>query len=364
MDLNMDKLQDALGEIRDDFLLDADAAPVKKADPRRRWGALAACLCLIAAGALALWRHPGGAALPVPAPAVCGTAAEPSTMPVPRPGSIEREPVPSNIPTPHILRPGDEGYIAPDGPTPIRGLEIPAKKLPEDTKAVYDMIGLVVYRGGIYTQGASYEGEKAREIDGLVGEYLGHAKGNLDEWSRQDDYAQEFASTYYGDVYAVKGYDTGFRICLRVEWTEPDGSAVLWILFLDRFNGITVVTGSDIFEDRLHLQGRVTAFCRPDAKGGWQETDLASGVWDAFLAEADAAEFRAAHGAFWDEPARKLLLRLEDGTEAMLVLYEGGRVCCGSWGKSYYVSIPGEAFEAVFAACGDAAIRSPVPTER
>ena len=67
------------------------------------------------------------------------------------------------------------------------------------------------------------------------------------------------------DVYAVKGYDTGFRICLRVEWTEPDGSAVLWILFLDRFNGSLVINGDvasveSALKNVLHMDRKNTDF--------------------------------------------------------------------------------------------------------
>jgi hypothetical protein len=47
----------------------------------------------------------------------------------------------------------------------------------------------------------------------LLGEKLGTTKGNIDEWSKQDDYAVDFASTIEKrDVYAVKGYDKSFRI--------------------------------------------------------------------------------------------------------------------------------------------------------
>lgn len=51
--MNAEQLLDAIGEVRDDFLAQADAAPVKRKNTWLRWGAMAACFCLIAAAAFA-----------------------------------------------------------------------------------------------------------------------------------------------------------------------------------------------------------------------------------------------------------------------------------------------------------------------
>jgi len=143
--------------------------------------------------------------------------------------------------------------------TPPQGaISIPAIEL-EDSSGHLSMIGCVVYKGGIYRDAGSYLGEDAQKIEPLLGEYLGHATGTLNEWSKQDDYAEEFASTYTGSVYAVKGYDTSFRVCIKQYAEGEDGEPILWILFLDRLNGITISKGEDIFEDRLHLQGRISS---------------------------------------------------------------------------------------------------------
>lgn len=81
------------------YLTAADAAPKQKIG-WGRLGALAACLCLIAGVCLV--------------PALRNESPAPPVPPVPNPdGSIERESVPAVYPPHTILKPGDEGYIAP-----------------------------------------------------------------------------------------------------------------------------------------------------------------------------------------------------------------------------------------------------------
>ena len=50
-------LQDALELIRDDYILDAHAGPAVRKKPWLRWGALAACLCILAAVAAPRLLH-------------------------------------------------------------------------------------------------------------------------------------------------------------------------------------------------------------------------------------------------------------------------------------------------------------------
>lgn len=85
-------------------------------------------------------------------------------------------------------------------------------------------------------------------VEPLIGEYLGYAVGNIDEWSSKDDYNKEFASTIGGDVYAINGYDTTFRI--GILW-EHEGEKVLHLF--SNLNGIKLVQGRDLYEERLHL---------------------------------------------------------------------------------------------------------------
>jgi len=355
------ELLDAVGGIDGKFIENA----AHRSPKRSAWklaAPIAACLVLLAGVCLAL---PG-----------LHSSNGTRFAPVPNPnGKTEWAELPKGSPSHPILRPGDEGYITP-APTlapvpPADGITIPAIELPESSVSA-DMIGLVVYRGGIYTEARSYYGEAAQRIDPLVGERLGTATGTISEWSKQEEYAVEFASTVAGDIYTVNGYDPGFRICLRMEVEREDGQPELWIEFFDRLNGITIATGSDVFEDRLHIRGRVEAI-RWQAhddwnwnKGSLREADIPQDTWDAFLDALDQGGFIDAWtpgGAFYenrpgssiyDTPNQAhLFLHMDDGTVIELRLIEGGYVRYNSFGSGwYFVKIPGEAFDAVYDACG------------
>ena len=244
-------------------------------------------------------------------------------------------------------------------------LYIPALELP-DTAAdmVFDMIGLVVYDGGIYTQAESYYGDDALIIDKLVGDYLGYATGSINEWSTQEEYAEEFASSLAGKVYEVIGYDTDFRVCIREEVENENGEKQLWIQFLDRLNGITLTTGKDLFETRLHLRNRVAAI-HWQSHEDWnygedniQNAAIDGNLWEEFLNQIDNGTFvntwnpEISSNTVYDaEKQAHIILAMEDETVIRLRLIEGGYVGYDALGW-YFVQIPGEIFDSVFAACG------------
>ena len=248
---------------------------------------------------------------------------------------------------------------------------IPGVVLTEDADIEPTMISLVVYKGGVYTDAGSYWGEEAQKIDALLGDRLGYATGSIDEWSKQDEYSKEFASTHAGEVYAVKGYDTSFRVCIRENAVlKTNGETILRIQFLDRLNDITISTGKDLFEDRLHLNGRVDSI-RWLTHGDWnsannnyRDASFDESVWDAFLDEVDRGKFvytyspdvyfddNSSYCSFYDtQNQAHLFLTLVDGTTVELRLIEGGYVGYQALGW-YFVKIPGEAFDAVYDACG------------
>ncbi|MBR4692310.1 MAG: hypothetical protein IKP17_06080 [Oscillospiraceae bacterium] len=355
-----DMLLDAVGGI-DSRFVEAAAKPGKKRFPRRLAASLAACAVLLV-GLTAVW------------PKLRPAAPQPAPVPNPN-GTVERGEEPEVYPFPHVLRPGGEGYTAPEpiptlNPAPA-GISIPAIELPEPG-AQADMLGLIVYRGGIYTQAGRYEGEAAERIEALLGDYLGYAAGRIDEWSTQEEYAVEFASSVPGDVYAVKGYDTDFRICIRQEFTYGNGAPGLFVCFYERLNGITLTAGKDLYEERLHVRGHVAAIqwqAHEDwdwNRGNYREAPVSQEDWDAFLDALDAGGFIdawAPDGSFYegrpgstiyDTPNQAhLFLDMDDGTRIELRLIEGGYVRYRILGGGrYFVGMPGEAFDAVFDACG------------
>jgi hypothetical protein len=122
------------------------------------------------------------------------------------------------------------------------------------------MMPLFVYQGRIYLQ----YNTMIEATDGIVseedmlalrGDYLGKTKGSIDEWSKQDDYATEFASNIgESDVYTVKGYDSKYRLMVYMEY---DGGFTCDIY--DSFGGLTMDSGADFF-DLLKLKENVTSY--------------------------------------------------------------------------------------------------------
>ena len=321
------ELLDAVGGIDGKLIEEADAAVKKKPGRRFQWIAAAAACLLVGAGI----------AVPMILNRTNGNEAEPL--------SAEAEPA---------------------------GVTIPAVTLPETSGEVaYDMVGLVVYKGRICTQAGDYFGEDAKPLEALVGEHLGTAKGNLNEWSSQDEYATEFASTVPGEVYAVNGYDEGFRICIRGEIAYDDQEPVVWIEFFDCTNGITLRTGRDLFEDRLHVGERTEAVAwqtHSDWDNGGSAINAANvdpEAWAAFLEQVDNGAFINMYdpNGDWSDPENDyttvydtpnqthLYLTMRDGTTVELRLIEGGYVGYQPLGW-YFVKIPAEAFNPVYEACG------------
>lgn len=114
------------------------------------------------------------------------------------------------------------------------------------------MMPLIVYKGNVYIYTPiEIPSENAKN---LLGRKLGTTKSNINEWSTQSDYSNEFASNIgVTDVYAVHGYDEDFRIMTNI--TTEDGKN--HPEYYECLNGLTVRNGSDIFE-KLKLQGNIT----------------------------------------------------------------------------------------------------------
>ena len=238
--------------------------------------------------------------------------------------------------------------VSPSAPVPVSGVYVPAIELPEpDSGFTVDMIACVVYDGAVYTQG-----EWLGDASALVGEYLGHATGSIDEWSDESEYYVEFAGTMSGAIYSVIGYDPGFRICCL----NDDGSAML----LERLNGITLDTGADLFETRLHLPERLeslTYLTHEDWNNGtkyYYTPELSEETVSDFLAELCAGQFvytwETDRGIYDRAVQGHIFCALSDGTTVELRLIEGGYVGYQGLGW-YFVKMPGEVFDAVLAAC-------------
>lgn len=320
--MNALDLLDAIGGAEDSDILLA-----QKTKKERRWIPWAAAACLLLAVGVATMRG--------------------------RPEVIT-EPIPET----HTL------------PAPVNsetGVWIPPIELPKpEEAAMADMKALVVVDGKLYTQGEIYYDEDAARVEPLLGEKLGDATGTIDCFSDESEYEKPFASTLAGEVYTVQGYDADFRVAVRN--VDSEGRLSVW--FLDHLNGIRLSTGADLFETRLHLRERIATIqwqAHSDwdwNRGGMQDAELSAETWSAFLDAVDTGEFvntwqpetsfyeGRPNSSIYDTPNQAhLFLTLTDGSRVELRLIEGGYVGYAPLGW-YFVRIPGEAFDAVYNACG------------
>ena len=240
-----------------------------------------------------------------------------------------------------------------------QGVYVPEIVLPEGKVSLMaDMVGLVVYSGGIYTQAEYYGEQDLEKVSELIGERLGTAKGNLDEWSSQDEYATEFASTTAGEVYTVKGYDPDFRICVCV---YENDEILRMVMFMERMNNITLATGEDIFETRLHIYGNVKSVQKQSqedwnhGRGNRSDVSISDEDWDAFWrSTVDApvidtwSDVNEAETWYREGKIVHLYLQMEDGTVNHIRLKEGGYVGYTLTQDSFWVKIPLDVFDQVF----------------
>ncbi len=139
---------------------------------------------------------------------------------------------------------------------------VPFIELPKgESQGSKDMVGLFVYQGRVYIQsntkfayGEDGMTPKKEDVLNLQGEYIGQTTGNIDEWSTQDDYAKEFASTIgVAKIYTVKGYDSTYRLMAYYEWDGGFGCEIY-----DSFGGLALKDGSDYFHI-LNLKGNISS---------------------------------------------------------------------------------------------------------
>ena len=236
-----------------------------------------------------------------------------------------------------------------------------AVKLPENISdnSTADMIGCLVYKGKVYRQAASYNSSDSgfELVKNTVGEYVGEARGTLDERSSQSDFATEFASTYFGKVYKVKGYSEDFRLCIFFE--NGDES---WIQFLENEDDIGLNTGADLFGERLHLKDNVESITYL-THYDWNEgnssnykplTSVNMEQFGSFLDELYNSPFERIdykdHPDFYEGKIKgHLYLKMKDGTCVELRIIEGGYVGYEHLGW-IEVKMPGELFDLLLSA--------------
>ena len=230
---------------------------------------------------------------------------------------------------------------------PFEPVYIPPDPMPEAPEAgmAADMIGFFIHDGRMYTQTTQYVGAS------LLGERVASVTGDIDEWSGAEEYV-EGASSVAGEVYTVRGYDEGFRLAL-----VTDAGAELY----DCLSGISLSSGADLFESRLHIENTVAAWCVPDADWEWEldsrryielealepfvATLLASPMqdWGRGSENGDIYDF--------DYAEAHLCLELADGAVVPLRLFENGCIKYDGSAARVCAWMPGAIFDEVFEMC-------------
>lgn len=275
-----ERLFSSLTDVDARFIEEAQT-PVRsrKTYPFIKWGALAACLCLVVGGAL-MWNN------------------------------LREQPA------------VDGGPVA----VPGEGVVIPPVQVDLSADTAASMVPFFIYQGRCYTQ---YE--RLEKGAPLVGEYLGTATGLIDEWTPESGYV-ELAGSVQGDFYAVNGYDPAFMLCMR------QGEEIA--LYICN-NGITLQEGADLYEDRLHLTENYSAVTY-ESRDSWyhssgeiQPLDAAeNSVLADFVTALNAAEFMASsdvpldagEDSLADRELYHLYFELADGMTVHLRLCAGGYV--------------------------------------
>lgn len=209
------------------------------------------------------------------------------------------------------------------------GVYIPPTKviLSKSDDAVHDMIGFFIYQGRCYVQYTwVYE-----EAD-FVGEYLGTAAGLIDEWTPAEGYV-ELAGSVSGDFYSVKGFDPEFMLCM-----VRDDAVELYI----NDNDLTLKTGADLFENRLHLSENYTNVTYETRESWFYSKDEVSTINEEnveiiedFITAIDEAPFmrtediplsEGQNNIYDDLEIYHVYFETESGIPIDLRLYEGGYV--------------------------------------
>ena len=131
-------------------------------------------------------------------------------------------------------------------------------------------------------------------------------------------------------------------------------------MLLERLNGISLDTGADLFDTRLHLAERMESVSWlthedwNEARREFRELSLPGDTVSAFLNELCAGKFvylwETDRDIYDSAVQGHLFISMSDGTTVELRLIEGGYVGYQGLGW-YFVKMPGAVFDAVLAAC-------------
>ncbi|MDE6726248.1 MAG: hypothetical protein K2J79_11670 [Ruminiclostridium sp.] len=296
--MTSENISDAINMLSDDIIEETDRlrSGSVKAEARQipvKWGALAACACLLAAGAFA-WNF---------------AANWRNGIPTVSPPEESRQ----NDQLAVVSDNGDESLRSDETAVAVAG----------------DMIAFFIYCGNDYRL-CSYV-----DNAGIVGEKLGTAKGGISCGSSESEYV-ELAGTVKGDFYEVKGYDPSFMLCMKHEWWDGKIEVPLFI----RSTGLELKYGLELFEDRLHISENYSALRYEERDSWYYGMHNAFGLEgndkliEKFIAELDSAEFipresvplEEEYESIFDTKLYHLYLEMKNGVSVDFHFLQGGYV--------------------------------------
>lgn len=294
-----ENISDAMNMLSDDIIEETDrlrsgSAKVKAKQRYVKWGALAACVCLVAAGAFT-WKFAANLQGGIPAVSMPEDSKQNGLSDV---------------------------TVSDDG------VYIPKLDVSLNADNTADMIEFFIYHGNCYTQYNFVD-----NVD-IIGEKLGTAIGLIDEWTPSNGYV-EFAGTVSGDFYEVKGCDPSFMLCMKSEWIG-ENNVQLYI----HSTGLTLKYGSELFEDRLHISENYSGL-RYEERDSWYYSmnnvfrlEGNNGLIEKFIADLDSAEFvlcesvplEEEYESIFDTKLYHLYLEMKNGVNVNFHFLRGGYV--------------------------------------
>lgn len=208
---------------------------------------------------------------------------------------------------------------------------VPAIMLPNQSETEQAaMPFLIVYKGRIYSY--TWSTNDSNQINGFLGEQIGTAVPTLDEWSEQEEYAVEFASSFSEEkaIYTMKGYDESFRLIAYDENSPTE------TILLEHLNDLTFHTGEDFFQ-QLKLEGNISHARVQTWDDYFNERNQFKEVDDLALLNEFVVELNNTrpheYPREYDEridtervDSKMLFLNLSDGISVQLRLYENNYI--------------------------------------
>ena len=338
---NKEKLQDALGMLDDDLLLEVEElrrTPQKRRAPLwHRLTAIAACLCTLV-GAVYAARFMGGRAeneeflMADGAGAITEGAAEgvlTEDAAESEEAMAEETAAEEDAEDCFETSEGEKRQNAACGELPAATgvfVEPMVVDLCDHPDRIVDMIPFFIYQSRSYVYYGTLE-----DASQLIGGYLGTATGLIDEWTDEDGYV-ELAGSVMGDFYSVNGFETDFVLCMQ----RSDGAVEIYM----NNNDITLYTGADLLQERFKVDGQFTAECMSrdrwfnskgvpyemDEEGNEQIWALVEAMFDAPFVYTDDITLRDDAENIYDTELYHLYLHLENGMVVHLRLFDGGYV--------------------------------------